>query len=105
MMFRRPRMSNGVYSAIVKARSSEEPGQNFSYTVVIDTEAGEIEMEGVATDPDRRWTTVFPTLNLVPFRVNALVEVHMRGPAHSQEVFITTPELPDAGPCPTGGTP
>jgi hypothetical protein len=92
-------LRQGLYSATILARSSEQPGRDHTYTVGINAPGGIVKMEGVAPDPTRRWSTPFPTLNLVPFAVGAPVEVHVIGTPGSLRAFITTSELPNAGAC------
>jgi|AntAceMinimDraft_5_1070358.scaffolds.fasta_scaffold14930_3 hypothetical protein len=100
MPFGRNKVTTGIYSAVITARSSEEPGRDMTYTVLVETGGGLLEFEGVAPHPLRRWSTPFETLNLVPFEVTTRVEVHIVATGSTMEAFITTSELPDAGACP-----
>jgi len=98
----RDRLKAGVYSGIVIARSSEEPGRDHTYTVSIDLPGGSVEFEGVAPHPSLRWSTFDPTLNLVPFELATPVVVIARGAEQSLTLTLNTYELPEAGPCPQG---
>jgi len=90
-------MRPGVFSGLITARSSDDPGRDHTYTVWID-ELG-TDFEGVSPQPETRWTRFDDTLEVNPFPIGTRVTVHLFRVTDGLEAMISDSELPVAGEC------
>ena len=93
------KLNPGIYSAIIIDRSTDDPGRNITYDVALAIGKGEVTIQNVAPQAELRWSTIDPTLDLVPFPIGTRVTVHISPNGAGSDVLIETSELPYIGEC------
>ncbi|MBO6739034.1 MAG: hypothetical protein JJ916_04155 [Phycisphaerales bacterium] len=101
-------LPNGVYSAIVEARSREvaSPAEEITYTVAVNVGSGPVRFPLVSPHPAKRWTNKMPLgpdgeiPMLYPFEIGEPVILHIQGTATRRQIFIGEGEVPAFGGCP-----
>lgn len=96
----RANLESGLHSATIVARSVDVPSiaEDITYTIsLIGFDA--VEFEGVKPQVSARWSSVDPTLKLIPFEIGRTVSVHVIRQDISIDMHIETAEIPSFGPC------
>jgi len=101
-------LQSGVYTAIIVARSVEDPSpaDQVSYTIDINVEGGTVSFSNVRSQQGSRWTDYMPVdpedeiPNVFPFPLGHRVAVHVERLGDQFNLFIDRGEVPEFGGCP-----
>ena len=97
-----------VYTAIITARSVEEPSAADAvfYSIAINVEGGVVAFDNVRSQDGARWTDYMPVdpddeiPNIFPFPLGHRVPVHFERMGDNYNIIIDRGEVPEFGGCP-----